>query len=83
MYDENDLIEICFEKIRFDLIDMMKKVAMPSLNMVQMIVDSYPKIFGFESIDDKSLVNLSRYLSFLENNENFVPVILKGKPFAH
>ena len=56
---------------------------MPSLNMVQMIVDSYPKIFGFESIDDKSLVHLSRYLSFLENNENFVPVILKGKPFAH
>ena len=48
-----------------------------------MIVDSYPKIFGFESIDNKSLVNLSRYLSFLENNENFVPVILKGKPFAH
>ena len=56
---------------------------MPSLNMVQMIVDSYPRIFGFESIDHKSLTNLSLYLSFLKNNKNFVPVILKGTPFAH
>ena len=56
---------------------------MPSLDMVQMIVDSYPKIFGFSSIDGKSMRALRQYLSFLKINENFVPVILKGTPFAH
>ena len=56
---------------------------MPSLDMVQMIVDSYPKIFGFSSLDSISLKNLGQYLSFLKINENFVPVILKGTPFAH